>query len=112
GRLGAVAAADLDGGTVDGGGLRGRRRRGFRHRIRGLGGLGTGSGLAYDRRIHNRTSLSPAPMSDNPQAAAPAFRLPHDVLAITGRDAAAFAQAQFMNDVAVLADGHWQWSGW
>ena len=34
-------------------------------------------------------------MSDNPQAAPPQeFRLPgHDVLAITGRDAVAFAQA-------------------
>ena len=53
-------------------------------------------------------------MSDNPQAAPPQeFRLPgHDVLAITGRDAVAFAQAQFMNDVAALADGHWQWNGW
>jgi len=26
--------------------------------------------------------------------------------------AAAFAQAQFMNDVKSLADGHWQWNGW
>ncbi|KLJ02054.1 folate-binding protein YgfZ [Luteimonas sp. FCS-9] len=34
------------------------------------------------------------------------------VLRLSGRDALAFAQAQFMNDVAVLADGHWQWSGW
>ena len=24
----------------------------------------------------------------------------------------AFAQAQFMNDVAALADGQWQWNGW
>ena len=53
-------------------------------------------------------------MSDNPQAAtALEFRLPgHDVLAITGRDASAFAQAQFMNDVAALGDGQWQWNGW
>lgn len=29
-----------------------------------------------------------------------------------GRDAVKFAQAQFSNDVAALADGHWQWSGW
>lgn len=34
------------------------------------------------------------------------------VLAVEGRDAAKFAQAQFMNDVAALAPGHWQWSGW
>ena len=52
-------------------------------------------------------------MPDNPQAAsALEFRVDHDVLAITGRDALAFAQAQFMNDVAALADGHWQWNGW
>lgn len=53
-------------------------------------------------------------MSHNPQpASAQEFRLPgHDVLAITGRDAVAFAQAQFMNDVAVLADGEWHWNGW
>ncbi|HVR82505.1 MAG TPA: folate-binding protein [Luteimonas sp.] len=41
------------------------------------------------------------------------FTLPgHRVLALEGRDAAAFAQAQFMNDVAGLNVGHWQWSGW
>jgi folate-binding protein YgfZ len=41
------------------------------------------------------------------------FSLPgHDVLAITGRDAAKFAHAQFMSDVAALAPGHWHWSGW
>ena len=53
-------------------------------------------------------------MSHNPQAApAQQFRLPgRDVLAITGRDAVAFAQAQFMNDVAALADGEWHWNGW
>ena len=53
-------------------------------------------------------------MSDNPQAIpAQEFRLSgHDVLAIAGRDAVPFAQAQFMNDVAALADGSWQWNGW
>ncbi|MEF9978952.1 MAG: folate-binding protein [Thermomonas sp.] len=53
-------------------------------------------------------------MSDNPQAASTReFRLPgHAVLAISGRDAMAFAQAQFMNDVAALGDGQWQWNGW
>ena len=53
-------------------------------------------------------------MSDNPQApSAQEFGLPgHAVLAITGRDALAFAQAQFMNDVAALADGQWHWNGW
>ena len=53
-------------------------------------------------------------MSHNPQAAsAKEFRLPgHDVLALTGPDAVAFAQAQFMNDVAALGDGQWHWNGW
>ncbi len=53
-------------------------------------------------------------MSHNPQAASEQeFRLPgHDVLAITGRDAVAFGQAQFMNDVAALGDGQWHWNGW
>jgi folate-binding protein YgfZ len=49
-------------------------------------------------------------MSDNPQ---PWFALPgHAVIALKGRDAAAFAQAQFMNDASPLAVGQWQWSGW
>ena len=51
-------------------------------------------------------------MPDNPPKVEQ-FRLPgHDVLALSGRDAVAFAQAQFMNDVAALADGQWQWNGW
>ena len=41
------------------------------------------------------------------------FALPdHHVIALEGRDAGTFAQAQFMNDVAGLHAGHWQWSGW
>ena len=36
----------------------------------------------------------------------------HRVLAMRGPDAVRFAHAQFMSDVAGLADGHWQWSGW
>lgn len=41
------------------------------------------------------------------------FALPdHRIVALSGRDAAAFAQAQFMNDVKGLAAGYWQWSGW
>ena len=53
-------------------------------------------------------------MSDNPQPARDAFQtLPgYRVLALSGRDAAVFAQAQCMNDVAGLAPGHWQWNGW
>ncbi|ALN58395.1 aminomethyltransferase [Lysobacter enzymogenes] len=53
-------------------------------------------------------------MPDNPHALpGQAFALPGQrLIALEGRDAAAFAQAQFMNDVKGLADGHWQWSGW
>nr|WP_281778964.1 folate-binding protein [Lysobacter auxotrophicus] len=41
------------------------------------------------------------------------FALPgHRLITLEGRDAAAFAQAQFMNDVALLEPGQWQWSGW
>lgn len=49
-------------------------------------------------------------MHDNPQAA---FALPdHRLIALSGRDAMAFAQAQFMSDINALAPGNWQWSGW
>jgi len=53
-------------------------------------------------------------MHDNPQVAVDAgFALPdHRMITLSGRDAAAFAQAQFMNDVALLEPGQWQWSGW
>lgn len=53
-------------------------------------------------------------MTDNPHSAESlVFGLPdHRVVSLTGRDATAFAQAQFMNDVAALAVGHWQWNGW
>ncbi len=34
------------------------------------------------------------------------------VILLEGRDASAFAQAQTMNDVAALPDGHWHWNGW
>ena len=53
-------------------------------------------------------------MPDNlPDAATLPRELPgHRVLALSGRDAAAFAQAQFMGDVAGLADGQWHWNGW
>ena len=36
----------------------------------------------------------------------------HRLMTLSGRDAIAFAQAQFMNDVTLLADGQWQWNGW
>lgn len=53
-------------------------------------------------------------MPDNPTPAdTRPIALPgHAVLALTGADALKFAQAQFMNDVAALGDGEWQWNGW
>jgi folate-binding protein YgfZ len=49
-------------------------------------------------------------MPDNPSTT---FALPgHRLLALEGPDAVRFAHAQFMSDVAGLADGHWHWSGW
>jgi len=44
---------------------------------------------------------------------APFFALPgHRVIALSGRDAIAFAQAQCMNDVEAAPVGRWQWNGW
>jgi len=53
-------------------------------------------------------------MPHNPKSAPDQeFLLPdHRVLTLSGRDAAAFAHAQFMNDVAGLPVGNWQWNGW
>ena len=34
------------------------------------------------------------------------------IVSLRGKDALAFAQAQFTSDVASLALGHWQWSAW
>ena len=53
-------------------------------------------------------------MPDNPQTPQTSwFALPeHQVVAISGRDAVAFAHAQTMNDVGALQDGQWQWNGW
>lgn len=58
-------------------------------------------------------------MPDNPQDTAAIepkpgwFALPdHRIVEFEGRDAAIFAQAQFMNDVAALGDDRWQWNGW
>ena len=53
-------------------------------------------------------------MPHNPQPSpGDEFALPgHRVLALQGRDATAFAQAQFMNDLAGLEVGQWQWNGW
>lgn len=51
---------------------------------------------------------------DNPEPAptAPFALSGFAVIRLEGRDALSFAQAQTMNDVAALADGHWHWNGW
>ena|SRR5690606_1656525 len=36
----------------------------------------------------------------------------HALVVLEGRDAVAFAQAQFMSDLRPLEPGQWQWSGW
>jgi len=53
-------------------------------------------------------------MPDNPQTPKTSwFPLSdHRLVALTGRDAVAFAHAQTMNDVAALGDGEWHWNGW
>lgn len=53
-------------------------------------------------------------MPDNPQSLQPSWfpLCDHRLVALHGRDAIAFAQAQTMNDVAALRDGQWQWNGW
>jgi len=49
-------------------------------------------------------------MPDKPQ---PWFALPrHRLVVLEGRDALAFAQAQFMSDLRPLQPGQWHWSGW
>lgn len=53
-------------------------------------------------------------MSDNPQyGPSSPFGLPSiRLMRFSGRDAVAFAQAQFMNDVAELQPRRFQWNGW
>jgi folate-binding protein YgfZ len=103
--IGAITATDF---------LRWYRWLCFRRGNGQLRRSGDGSGIAYHRGVHSHASLSPCPMSDNPQPMPIAdFALTdHRVLTLGGRDATAFAQAQFMNEVTALAPGHWQWNGW
>lgn len=53
-------------------------------------------------------------MHDKSDASADALFALADIriVGLDGRDAVAFAQAQFTNDVAALPDGHWHWSAW
>lgn len=53
--------------------------------------------------------LSPAP---SPYKAKEMRRLSGSVLECVGPEAAAFLQAQTMNDLRTLEPGRWQWNGW
>lgn len=77
-------------------------------------GIGNGRGFAYHVVLATHKILILPLLPDNlPVSAAPYFALPdHTVVALDGPDAAAFAQAQFANDVAALAPGNWQWNAW
>ena len=58
-------------------------------------------------------SLRPGPMAHKQDAPSNGFRLPEwQIVEAIGVDAAAFLQAQLMNDVRALASGRWQWNGW
>lgn len=79
-----------------------------------LSGLGGPFAFAYDPLLFHPEIVVPHPMADklDTPASAP-FALPsHAVVSLTGRDAVAFAQAQFANDVAGLAVGEWHWNAW
>ena len=51
-------------------------------------------------------------MSFKPDSAPPFALAGFGVMTARGRDAAAFLQAQTMNDVGRLETGHWHWNGW
>jgi hypothetical protein len=52
-------------------------------------------------------------MTDKQDAPSEACSLPDwQMVEVAGADAAAFLQAQTMNDVRPLAPGNWQWNGW
>lgn len=53
-------------------------------------------------------------MADNHSPTSPVFSALPDyaAVALEGADATVFAQAQFANDVAGLAAGHWHWNAW
>ena len=58
--------------------------------------------------------LSPTPVTFKANTLSPMFPALEGMsaLAVRGRDAAAFLQAQLMNDVAALVPGRWHWNGW
>lgn len=109
-RFGAFAAADF------------LRRWRFRNGLSALFRFGCRDGFAYHSTVSQPLDSNSRPVSGQatllqPPAPVPAptpwHALPdRRVVALVGRDAAKFAQAQFMNDVAALPAGHWQWNGW
>ena len=68
--------------------------------------------------MQTRKILSPVNVPDNSPLVSPLIRQGffalsgHQVLALDGPEALAFAQAQFANDLSALAPGQWQWSAW
>jgi len=65
------------------------------------------------RQFYAQTAMSDKSKLNVDGAAAAWFALPDlHLVMLTGADAARFAQAQFMNDVAALPAGHWHWNGW
>ena len=111
-RLGAVASAQLPGQA------RVLRHIAFDGLLRcrnGVDGmLGDGRCFAYHDDLATHKILILAPVADNLPLPEPAFfALPdHTLVGLHGTEAAAFAQAQFANDVSQLASGQWQWNAW
>jgi folate-binding protein YgfZ len=70
--------------------------------------------FAYDlRREIQAYMLNPAPTPFKDDARPARGALPgFSLLGCTGVDAAAFLQAQTMNDVRALSPGQWHWNGW
>jgi len=65
------------------------------------------------RQFYAQTAMPDKSKPNVDGTAAAWFALPEiNLVTLTGADAARFAQAQFMNDVAALACGQWQWNGW
>ena len=68
--------------------------------------------------MQTRKILSPVNVPDNSPLVSPLIRQGffalsgHQVLALDGPEALAFAQAQFANDLSALPPGQWQWSAW
>jgi len=70
--------------------------------------------LTYHGGLATHKILIPTPLADNlSRTSTPVFALSdHALVTLEGPDAAAFAQAQFANDVAGLPSGQWQWNAW